>query len=194
MVERAPNDEWNGAFQRAAAERDWLLDGVPALGRARRAALRAVLTSAFPVEAALCEVAARRDRLLAEYAREIPHRVTGQLHLCLTNLQLRRDRHATMRWGRLLPLAACFLIGLGAAFLGKWEATSARLPAVSRRDDVVLQQLTLRLSAAELASWRATSLAVNPVSERDDASAPTRLRIDLPVQALLGENAIAHTP
>ncbi len=194
MVERAPNDEWNGAFQRVVAERDRRLDGVPALDRARRAALRAVLTSAFPVEAALCEVAARRDRLLEECSREIPHGVSRQLHRCLTNLQLRRDRRAAMRWARLLPLAACFLVGLGAAFLGKWEATSVRSPAVSLRHDATLQQLTLRLSAAELASWRSTSLAVNPVSEREDASAPTRLRIDLPVQALLGENAIAHTP
>lgn len=205
MDELKQTDEWSRALRRISRQRDRLLESEPAISPARRAALGVVLAREFPGKAALQETTARRDQLLVDFPREVPCSLARDLRRRLTSD--RRSEGRGWPWPNLLtrPLlaAACLIVGLGVVLFGKWEI----LPS-HRRHELLAQRpiertsqppasrnhLSLRMSAPELTALRATFLAANRASLNEDPAAPTRLRLDLPVRALLGDDGIASTP
>lgn len=204
MDELEQRDQWSRALRQIAGQRDRLLVSTLTLSPARRATLGAVLAREFPVEAAFRKTAAQRDRALGQPPREIPRAVATDLRGRLATA-LAREGRPWSSWANLLTrsglVAACLIAGLGIASLGKWGP----VPVDPRHESIGGQpiervglaasnQLSLQMSAAELASWRATFLAANSTSLDEDAAAPTRLRLDLPVRALLEEDGIASTP
>ena len=207
MDKLAQNDELSRALGAVSEERDRLLGSVPALSRARRAALNAVLAREFPVEGALNKTTAQRDRLLEATPREIPRVAALALRAGLTIARKRVGRGWLANFPtRRALVTACLSVALGMISFGQWRSRRIAPPDESltnQRSERVAavplalaspRQLSLRMSAAEMASSRATFLAVNRTSLNADAAESASLRLDLPVRALLASEGIAAPP
>lgn len=194
------SEEWNRLLRGISEERDELLGSVAPISPHRCAKLRAALAREFPVDAALREAGVRRDRLLRAPARRIPFPVVSTLRRSLTTSRpswMKLVKHPSL-------IAACLVVGLGIVVLEKWSLSpSVRMAnrATARAESIDLEvspeatprhPFGLRISAAEIASMRSSFLAANRLSLNEEA--PTSLRLDLPVQALLDHNGLAGTP
>ena len=190
-------EAWNGWLREVAVARDELLGTVPPLSAVRRSRLRGVLAREFPVDAALREAGERRDRLRSALP-EIPLRVTVALRRSLTTTR--------PKWsGRFIHsglVAACLVLGLGFLAL-RISSERSRQSATVRAETIQpglpgplasRHQFGLRISAAEIASLRSSFLAANRPVPNEEAKVSASLRLDLPVQALLGDDSIASIP
>ena len=187
MADYLPNDKWVAALADLARERDLRLGCVPPIPSARREQLGAALAAAFPVAAALREAARERDCQLGE--RPLPGAVARELRRCLTSAERARAHRSWLApaW----PLAASLFAAFGLLFLGRREMPVAQQAGTLESAPA---PLNLRLGAAELMAHRETLLAATQLSLVQEESSTGQLRLDLPVQALLSENGIAHLP
>lgn len=187
MADYLPNDKWVTALADLARQRDFRLGPLPPIPSARREQLGVALAAAFPVEAALREVAQERDRQLGE--RPLPGAIVRELRRSLTSVE-RTCAHRS--WlARAWPLAASLLAACGLLFLGRREMPVAQQAGTLENAP---HPLSLRMGAAELMAHRETLLAATQLSLVQEESSTGQLRLDLPVQALLSENGIAHLP
>ena len=199
MDREKEREAWKGWLREIAAARDERLGSVAGISPVRRDALRASLAREFPVDAALREVGTQRDRRRRAVAPEIPLRVALALRRSLTSVRptgSRRFMHSGL-------VAACLALGLGVVFLAQLASPERRTPSARIRVTSIQRiplplpsrhPFGLRISAAEIASLRSSFLAANQSSPNGRAKASASLRLDLPVQALLGDNSIASIP
>ncbi len=187
MADCLPNEKWAGALHELAERRDLRLGPVPPIPSARREQLRVALAAAFPVEAALREVARERDRQLGE--RPLPGAVARELRRSLTSEERARANRSWL--ARAWPLAASLLAAFGLLFLCRREMPVAQQAGTL---ESAPHPLSLRMGGAELMAHRETLLAATQLSLMKEEGSAAQLRLDLPVQALFSENEIAPLP
>ena len=171
-------NEIDNALRELAKLRDRRLHAVPSLSSQRRAVLTRFLAVKFPVEAALREVATKRDQSLTANSPKIPLSVESALHHQLQAAEATRAGTREWRasgweltvsvWRRIFRsplgagLTACAVITLGIVCFGRWGLPPRRsaVEALPRAAEVSLESaVTLdgpSNSRAELFSRRVT--------------------------------------
>jgi len=214
MDEVKPDQEIDAAMREVARRRAEALNTAPALSRARRAALTALVARQFPVETALHEAAAQRDQALHQIPAKIPAAVESMLIRQLATVELKSDVDRTAFWlsPHRLPLAAaltvCFLITVALFGVGRWETSRSGAQSVPRGP--LLETISLEggmepfvrtiaigpfnLNTNEPASLQATFFASRRLRFADGKDTSLGLRLDLPITAPLMEDGLARTP
>jgi hypothetical protein len=224
MDEINPSHEIDAAMREVAALRDKVLSKVPALSSARRATLAASLVRQFPIEAALIEVAAKRDGAIRPSSAKIPAAVASILNRQLADAEKTSATGPVRFWlSRLrLPLAAvlmlCALLTAALPRFGGWETASLgnarNFDRVPPLDQIKSESRTafdgfagnwmapftrkLALSSFNLNTNEPASLQLsflaNSIRFADRNDTPLGLRLDLPVRVALTEEGLARTP
>jgi hypothetical protein len=221
MDKMNPSHELDAAMREVATLRDTALGKVPALSSARRAALAASLVRQFPIEAALLEVAANRDKAVHPSPARIPAAVESILNRQLAEAEKTSADGPGPFWLNRLRvslaagLALCVLLTAALPRFDVWEPSQRKarnFPPVPRMDQIrnesrialdgfasswvepFTRKLALgsfNLNTNEPASIQLSFLA-NRIRFADDT--PLGLRLDLPVRVALTEDGFARAP